>query len=97
MLTVPFLTDLDPQLAVKGSRDPLGVQTVWARLGRHRKGRRAFCVARFNGRCRQHAPTGWSQLVLQARIDGSSLVCAQGEFNEPRPALPFIADHNFRP
>ena len=35
MLTVPFLTDLDPQIAVKGSRDPLGVQTVWARLGRH--------------------------------------------------------------
>ena len=35
MLTVPFLTDLDPQLAVKGSRDPLGVQTIWARLGRH--------------------------------------------------------------
>jgi hypothetical protein len=35
MLTVPFLTDLDPQVAVKGSRDPLGVQTVWARLGRH--------------------------------------------------------------
>jgi hypothetical protein len=35
MLTVPFLTDLDPQIAVKGSRDPLGVQTIWARLGRH--------------------------------------------------------------
>jgi hypothetical protein len=35
MPTVPFLTDLDPQLAVKGWRDPLGVQTVWARLGRH--------------------------------------------------------------
>ena len=30
----PFLTDLDPQAAIKGSRDPLGVQTVWARLGR---------------------------------------------------------------
>ncbi len=35
MLTVPFLTDIDPQVAVKGSRDPLGVQTIWARLGRH--------------------------------------------------------------
>jgi len=35
MLTVPFLTDLDPQAAVKGSRDPLGLQTIWARLGRH--------------------------------------------------------------
>lgn len=35
VLTVPFLTDLDPQAAVKGSRDPLGVQTIWARLGRH--------------------------------------------------------------
>lgn len=34
-LTVPFLTDLDPQAAVKGSRDPLGIQTIWARLGRH--------------------------------------------------------------
>lgn len=35
MLTTPFLTDVDPQLAVKGSRDPLGLQTIWARLGRH--------------------------------------------------------------
>lgn len=35
MLTVPFLTDIDPQVAVKGSRDPLGLQTIWARLGRH--------------------------------------------------------------
>ncbi len=35
MLTVPFLTDIDPQAAVKGSRDPLGLQTIWARLGRH--------------------------------------------------------------
>jgi hypothetical protein len=34
-LTAPFLTDLDPQAAVKGSRDPLGLQTIWARLGRH--------------------------------------------------------------
>jgi len=31
----PFLTDIDPQAAIKGSRDPLGVQTVWARLGRN--------------------------------------------------------------
>jgi hypothetical protein len=31
----PFLTDIDPQAAVKGSRDPLGVQTIWSRLGRH--------------------------------------------------------------
>ena len=29
-----FLTDLDPQLQIKGSRDPLGVQTIWVRLGR---------------------------------------------------------------
>lgn len=35
MLSVPFLTDVDPQAAVKGSRDPLGLQTIWARLGRH--------------------------------------------------------------
>jgi len=35
ILTVPFLTDLDPQAAIKGSRDPLGLQTIWARLGRH--------------------------------------------------------------
>jgi hypothetical protein len=35
MMTGPFLTDLDPQGAVKGSRDPLGLQTIWARLGRH--------------------------------------------------------------
>jgi hypothetical protein len=35
MITAPFLTDIDPQAAVKGSRDPLGLQTIWARLGRH--------------------------------------------------------------
>lgn len=35
ILTAPFLTDIDPQAAVKGSRDPLGLQTIWARLGRH--------------------------------------------------------------
>ena len=35
MLTAPFLTDIDSQAAVKGSRDPLGLQTIWARLGRH--------------------------------------------------------------
>jgi hypothetical protein len=35
MLTTPFLTDIDPQAAVKGSRDPLGLQTIWVRLGRH--------------------------------------------------------------
>lgn len=35
ILTGPFLTDIDPQAAVKGSRDPLGLQTIWARLGRH--------------------------------------------------------------
>lgn len=34
ILTAPFLTDIDPQAAVKGSRDPLGLQTIWARLGR---------------------------------------------------------------
>ncbi len=35
ILTIPFLTDIDPQAAIKGSRDPLGLQTIWARLGRH--------------------------------------------------------------
>ena len=34
-MSIPFLTDIDPQAAVKGSRDPLGVQTIWSRLGRH--------------------------------------------------------------
>lgn len=32
---VPFLTDLDSRAAVKGSRDPLGVQAIWTRLGRY--------------------------------------------------------------
>lgn len=31
----PFLTDLDPRAAVKGSRDPLGIQAIWTRFGRH--------------------------------------------------------------
>ncbi len=35
MLTTPFLTDLDSRAAVKGSRDPLGLQSIWVRLGRH--------------------------------------------------------------
>src|SRR6056297_2295239 len=35
MLKIPFLTDLDSRAAVKGSRDPLGVQQIWTRMGRH--------------------------------------------------------------
>jgi hypothetical protein len=35
MLTVPFLTDLDSRAAVKGSRDPLGIQQIWTRFGRY--------------------------------------------------------------
>lgn len=35
MLRTPFLTDLDSRAAVKGSRDPLGIQQIWTRLGRH--------------------------------------------------------------
>jgi hypothetical protein len=35
VLTVPFLTDLDSRAAVKGSRDPLGIQPIWTRFGRH--------------------------------------------------------------
>ena len=35
MLDAPFLTDLDSRAAVKGSRDPLGIQSIWTRFGRH--------------------------------------------------------------
>lgn len=35
LLSVPFLTDVDPRAEVKGSRDPLGIQSIWTRLGRH--------------------------------------------------------------
>jgi hypothetical protein len=31
----PFLTELDSRAEVKGSRDPLGIQSVWVRFGRH--------------------------------------------------------------
>jgi len=31
---MPFLTQLDPNARIKGSRDPLGVQAVWTLLGR---------------------------------------------------------------
>ena len=34
-LLSPFLTDLDLRAAVKGSRDPLGAQSMWTRIGRH--------------------------------------------------------------
>ena len=31
----PFLTDIDSRAQVKGSRDPLGLQAIWTRFGRH--------------------------------------------------------------
>jgi len=31
----PFLTDIDSRASIKGSRDPLGVQPIWTKLGRH--------------------------------------------------------------
>lgn len=34
MLDVPFLTQIDPHAGIKGSRDPLGLQPIWSRLGR---------------------------------------------------------------
>ena len=34
MQETPFLTELDQRAAVKGSRDPLGIQQIWTRLGR---------------------------------------------------------------
>ena len=33
-MSTPFLTELDSRAAIKGSRDPLGIQPVWTRLGR---------------------------------------------------------------
>jgi len=33
MLTMPFLTELDSRAAIKGSRDPLGIQQIWTGLG----------------------------------------------------------------
>lgn len=35
MVSMPFLTQLDSRAQVRGSRDPLGVQAVWTRMGRH--------------------------------------------------------------
>jgi len=35
MISGPFLTDLDSRAAIKGSRDPLGIQSIWTRFGRH--------------------------------------------------------------
>jgi len=34
MLDRPFLTQIDPRAKIKGSRDPLGLQPIWSRLGR---------------------------------------------------------------
>lgn len=34
MLDGPFLTLLDPRAKIKGSRDPLGIQILWTKLGR---------------------------------------------------------------
>lgn len=33
-MNAPFLTDLDSRAAIKGSREPLGLQSIWTRLGR---------------------------------------------------------------
>ena len=33
-VVMPFLTDIDSRAAIKGSRDPLGAQTIWTLLGR---------------------------------------------------------------
>ena len=35
MISGPFLTDLDSRAEVKGSRDPLGIQSIWTRFGRY--------------------------------------------------------------
>ena len=34
MINTPFLTLLDPRAKIKGSRDPLGLQVLWTKLGR---------------------------------------------------------------
>lgn len=34
MVNIPFLTLLDPRAKIKGSRDPLGLQILWTKLGR---------------------------------------------------------------
>ncbi len=35
LLNQPFLTELDSRARIKGSRDPLGIQPIWTRFGRH--------------------------------------------------------------
>ena len=35
MVSMPFLTQIDSRAQVRGSRDPLGVQAIWTRMGRH--------------------------------------------------------------
>jgi hypothetical protein len=35
MLDRPFFTDIDSRAAIKGSRDPLGIQPIWTRFGRN--------------------------------------------------------------
>jgi len=32
---MPLLIDLDSRAAVKSPRDPLGIQQIWSRMGRH--------------------------------------------------------------
>lgn len=34
IVTTPFLTEIDPRLAIRGSRDALGSQAVWGAVGR---------------------------------------------------------------
>lgn len=37
-MSVPFLTELDSRAAIKGSRDPLGLQPIWVHFGRRAVG-----------------------------------------------------------
>ncbi len=59
---MPFLTSLDENAYVKGSRDPLGLVPVWSRFGRDVVGTQTLKLAR---RMREGCvdPSMWSRLT----------------------------------
>jgi len=42
---MPFLTDIDSRAAVKGSRDPLGIQSIWTYFGRKLVGNLTYAAS----------------------------------------------------
>ncbi|CAN5487181.1 hypothetical protein BH09SUM1_BH09SUM1_18830 [soil metagenome] len=74
MQSVPFLTDLDTtRLGVVGSRDPLGVQGIWTRFGRHVVGNLSTVSNSVRDFTTLLLGYYFAELVAEDRLPGSEL------------------------